>query len=84
MCVFTCGCQGDAKIGALLSGLVGVVVYGISRVFDFSHEDVGAEAEAQLQEEVSVHWRKACQAYCTALNVRFSFACSDSPLCVAR
>ena len=45
--------QGDAKIGALLSGFVGVVAYGISTVFDLSHENVAEEAEAQLDEEVS-------------------------------
>ena len=43
--------QVDAKIGALMSGAVGVVAWGISNVFDMSHELVDEQAKLQIMEE---------------------------------
>ena len=44
--------QVDAKIGALMSGAVGVVAWGISNVFDMSHELVDEQAKLQIMEEL--------------------------------
>jgi len=44
--------QGDAKLGALFSGLFGVLCWLLSLHFDFSHEDVAQQAHEQMEEEI--------------------------------
>ena len=41
--------QGDAKIGSLLSGAMGIVAWGISKFIDFSHEMVDEQAKIQVR-----------------------------------
>ena len=40
----------DAKIGSLLSSVVGVVAWGISQYYDLSHELVDEQAKLQVSE----------------------------------
>jgi len=44
--------QADARLGAVLTPLIGILCWGMSRYFDFSHEDVVHEEQVQLEEEV--------------------------------
>ena len=44
--------KGDAKLGALLSGGVGIVCWLISLVVNYREEDVNKVAELQLEEEL--------------------------------
>lgn len=47
--------QGDARLGAVLSGFIGVACWVISRIYDFSHEDVAEIAHHQLEAEADAH-----------------------------
>lgn len=50
--------QADAKIGALLSGMVGFVAWGISKYFDFSHELVDEQAKLQVRRRLLIDMLK--------------------------
>ena len=44
--------QRDAKVGALLTSLIGIIPCTIAQVYDFRNENVGEQAKLQLQEEL--------------------------------
>jgi type III secretory pathway component EscS len=44
--------KADAKLGAVITPLIGIVCWGISKFYDFSHEDVAEEERKQLEEEI--------------------------------
>jgi hypothetical protein len=44
--------KADAKLGAVITPVIGVVCWAISKFYDFSHEDVALEERKQLEEEI--------------------------------
>ena len=44
--------QSDAKLGAVIAPLIGFVCWGLSKLYDFTHQDVAEEERHQLEEEM--------------------------------
>jgi Na+/H+ antiporter NhaA len=63
----------DARLGALISGLMGFVCKAIGDRYDFSHEDVAEEMRHQIEEEVAEEMSRR------SAGARKSFGASDLP-----
>ena len=46
--------KGDAKLGALFSGLAGFIAVAIGKFVDFTQEDIIEEAVAQIKEDIGI------------------------------